>query len=93
MSLDTLAAARVPRTPRAAPRPGMRTLAEARCESAGQVLTTAYPPFYITHVNLQWARECGFNPAEVIGEACSVLQGPHTDWAAVATLMAALRNK
>merc|ERR1719482_1440094 len=70
-------------------------LAEALRLSEGplaeaQIVTSADPPFPITHVNRAWVNLCGFTPEEAIGRTCRILQGPETNFEAVGALHAAV---
>jgi len=56
------------------------------------VLTEARPPYAITHVNAPWCKMCGYTQEEVEGQTNSILQGPETDEALLADLMASVRR-
>lgn len=59
-----------------------------RNTSEARVITTAEPPFIITHVNDAWVNLCGFTPEESCGKPLAMLQGPETDLGVVKALCA-----
>ena len=61
--------------------------------SVAVVITDSKPPFRISYVNQEWCRLCGYPMEEVIGRACSILQGPDTCRVTVATLGKAAREQ
>lgn len=52
-----------------------------------RVITEAYPPFHIVHVNDAWSQLCGFTADDVLGKTLKIIQGPETKGAALAKMM------
>jgi PAS domain-containing protein len=43
-----------------------------------RVLTEANPPYRIVHVNTAWCQTTGYDPKQLVGNTCKILQGPET---------------
>ncbi|KAL1514585.1 hypothetical protein AB1Y20_003679 [Prymnesium parvum] len=71
---------------------GLPTSIEAALmpSSKNIIITEPNEPFRIVHVNEAWCRSCGFDAEEVLGQTCSIMQGPGTCRATLRMLRQAL---
>eukprot|EP00286_Rhodomonas_abbreviata_P010521 CAMPEP_0181338154 /NCGR_PEP_ID=MMETSP1101-20121128/28478_1 /TAXON_ID=46948 /ORGANISM="Rhodomonas abbreviata, Strain Caron Lab Isolate" /LENGTH=299 /DNA_ID=CAMNT_0023448851 /DNA_START=148 /DNA_END=1044 /DNA_ORIENTATION=+ len=73
----------------------IRTLkwASKQPPTQAMILTSAEPPYVISHVNQEWTRLTGYSMSEAKGNTPKMLQGPNTSKVELAKLNLALHEK
>ena len=51
------------------------------------VITEAFAPYSIVHVNQAWCELCKFTSSDAVGNSCVMVQGPRTDMRTLRRLM------